>query len=195
MIGEVCLGSILKAMVKALKIHMLDNCHHSIFKLCTISMCVKETQPNFDRPGKSPESLLEQTVFNMTQQHNRLVPSWEDLLFLIIMERDVEKDNTNIWVTPFPFREPQQCFPNNKDQVVKRFASLEQNFKRKPEMAAQYVDFMEKIFVKGHTELEPVREQNEGCWYLQSFGVYHPRKPDEIKVVFNSCSQYSVSIS
>lgn len=94
---------------------------------------------------------------------NRLVPSWEALLFLIIMERNVEKDNTNIWVTPLPFREPLQCFPNIKDQAVKRFAYLEQNFKRKPEMAAQYVDFMEKIFVKGHTELVPVREQDEGC--------------------------------
>lgn len=49
---------------------------------------------------------------------------------------------------------------------------------------------MEKIFNNGHAERAPTLHQDEECWYLPSFGVYHPRKPDQIRVVFDSSAQF-----
>lgn len=68
------------------------------------------------------------------------------------METNVYKDDANNWVTPLPFRELRQCLPNNRDQAVKRFASLERSFKRKPEMEAQYVAFMESVLLRFRKE-------------------------------------------
>lgn len=58
-------------------------------------------------------------------------------------------------------------------------------------MKKHYFEFMHKLFENGHAE--PVR-QNEldtkgPRWYLPHFGVYHPRKPGKIRVVFNSAGE------
>lgn len=37
--------------------------------------------------------------------------------------------------------------------------------------------------------------EGEDCWYLPTFGAYHPQKPYQIKVVFNSSAlQNGVSL-
>lgn len=33
--------------------------------------------------------------------------------------------------------------------------------------------------------------EDEECWYLPFFGVYHPQKLGQILVVFDSCAQYN----
>lgn len=93
-IGEVCLGNVHKPTVNALKTHVLDSCRHFIFKPFASFMSIKETQPSFDRPSKSPERLLGQTVVKRTE-HNRLAPSRKDSLFLEIIEKNVPKDDAN----------------------------------------------------------------------------------------------------
>ena len=190
-IGEVCLGNVHKPTVNSYKTHVLDSGRHSIFQPCTSFMHVKETPPSFNRPGKSPERLLGRTVFSQNEHDNKPAPSIEDILFLKIMDTSVYRDDANNWVAPLPFKEPRQRLPNNRGLAVKRFASLQRNFKRKPEMQDQYVSFMEKIFTNGHEEVAPPLDQDEECWYLPSFGVYHPQKPNQIRVVFDSSAQYS----
>ena len=40
-------------------------------------------------------------------------------------------------------------------------------------------------------QVQTVENRNEGkIWYLPHFGVYHPRKPDQIRVVFDSSAEY-----
>lgn len=68
--------------------------------------------------------------------------------------------------------------------------SLQRVLRRKPEMQEQYVAFMGKIFQNGHAEVAPPLKDGEECWYLPTFGVYHPRKPNQIRVVFDSSAQY-----
>lgn len=50
-------------------------------------------------------------------------------------------------------------------------------------MKDHYVKFMETIFKKGHAEIVPPLEDNKECWYLPSFGIYHPQKPGKIRIV------------
>lgn len=50
---------------------------------------------------------------------------------------------------------------------------------------------MEKILTKGNAEIAlPLKQQDE-CLYLPLFGVYHPEKPEQFQVVFNSSYQYN----
>ncbi|XP_030580342.1 uncharacterized protein LOC115776718 [Archocentrus centrarchus] len=97
----------------------------------------------------------------------------------------------NSWVAPLPFKEPRQQLPNNRERAITRFLSLKRNLNRKPKMQEQYVAFMGEIFSNGHAEVAPPLKQEEECWYLPTFGVYHPRKPNQIRVVFDSSAQYS----
>ena len=57
-------------------------------------------------------------------------------------------------------------------------------------MQQQYVAFMGKILVNNHAEVAQVLEDDEECWYLPSFGVYHPQKPGQIRVVFDSSAKH-----
>lgn len=58
-------------------------------------------------------------------------------------------------------------------------------------MQQQYVAFIENIFASGHAEVAPPLREHDECWYLPKFGIYHPQKPNQIRVVFDSSAQYS----
>ncbi len=189
-IGEVCLGNVHKPTVVTFKTHVLDHGRPSIFQPCSSFLYVKETQPSLSKPSKQPERMLGRTVFEQTEHDNKPAPSIEDELFLKIMDTNVHRDDAHNWVAPLPFKEPRQRMPNNREHAVKRFESLRRQFKRNSKMQEQYVTFMEKIFANGHAEVAPPLGAEEECWYLPSFGVYHPQKPNQIRVVFDSSAQF-----
>ena len=61
-------------------------------------------------------------------------------------------------------------------------------------MEKDHLKFMGKMLDKGHAVPVPDEEisskQVSGqLWYLPHFGVYHPKKPDQIGVVFDSCAE------
>lgn len=58
-------------------------------------------------------------------------------------------------------------------------------------MQQQYVAFIENIFASGHAEVAPPLREHDECWYLPKFGIYHPQKPNQIRVVFDSSTRYS----
>ncbi|XP_059825038.1 uncharacterized protein LOC132393645 isoform X1 [Hypanus sabinus] len=151
-------------------------------------MCIKEARQGFNK-YKVTDKTLGQSVLTQTEHDNKLAPSAQDVIFSKIMDTKVFRDEANNWVAPLPFREPRQCLPNNKEQAVKRFTSLQKTLKRKPEMQQQYIAFMKKIFTNGHAEVAPPPREGEECWYLPTFGVYHPQKSNQIRMVFDSSAQ------
>ena len=63
-------------------------------------------------------------------------------------------------------------------------------------MQRDYFAFMEKIFERGHASPVPLEDTREKArsgqvWYLPHFGVYHPKKPTQIRVVFDSSAEYN----
>lgn len=58
-------------------------------------------------------------------------------------------------------------------------------------MEQQYVAFMGKLLENDHAEVAPELREDEECWYLPSFAVFHPQKPGQIRVVFGSSAQHS----
>ncbi|KAK0132197.1 hypothetical protein N1851_032987 [Merluccius polli] len=106
------------------------------------------------------------------------------------MDKEMFMDNNNSWVAPLPFRTQRPRLPNNREQALARFTSLCRTLEREPEMKSHFLAFMQKIFDQDHAELAPPLHDGEECWYLPSFGVYHPRKPGQIRVVFDSSASY-----
>lgn len=57
-------------------------------------------------------------------------------------------------------------------------------------MKDSFFTIMKKIFENGHAEFAPTLKDSEECWYLPIFGVYHPKKPDQIRVVLDSSAKH-----
>lgn len=137
------------------------------------------------------ESLdLGAKVFQTTRNDNKLTLSMEDKQFLT-MERDMHCNDKGNWVAPLPFRTPRKHLPNNREQALAQLKSLSKLWARKPVMKVHFVDFMDKMLWNNHAELAPPMKEEEECWYLPFFGVYHPQKPGQIWVVFDSSAYYN----
>ena len=51
---------------------------------------------------------------------------------------------------------------------------------------------MEELFLKGYAR-ESTKSHNDGqVWYLPHHGIYHPSKPNKIKVVLDCSVEYKV---
>ncbi|RXN04564.1 hypothetical protein ROHU_018319 [Labeo rohita] len=57
-------------------------------------------------------------------------------------------------------------------------------------MRDDLTEFMQRILDNNHAELVPPLQDGQECWYLPSFGVYHPKKPEQIRVVFDSSAEF-----
>ena len=107
----------------------------------------------------------------------------DDKAFLTIMDREVYQEDGHSWVAVLPFRTPQQPLPDKREQAVKRLGSLRRTLKKKPEMKNHYTEFMKKMLDNDQAERAPPLEAGKEHWYLPTFGVYHPKKPGQIRVV------------
>jgi hypothetical protein len=85
------------------------------------------------------------------------------------------------------------CLPDNRSTAEARLTSLGRKLQRDPKLHSMYADSMTKLFDKGYavelTEDEAARHTDK-TWYLPHHAVFHPRKPDKIRVVFDAASQH-----
>ncbi|KAK3739372.1 hypothetical protein QZH41_004769 [Actinostola sp. cb2023] len=149
----------------------------------------QEDDPSFN--GDTDDDGLARNVFVRTQHDNKPGTSTEDRRFLEMMQHGMTKDENGSWEAPLPFRHEVQELPSSQKNAMKRLKSTRRSLDKKPTMKDQYFSFMKKIFEHGHAELVPEKnlKSNKPCWYLPHFGVYHPKKPDKIRVVFDSAAE------
>ncbi|KAI3370835.1 hypothetical protein L3Q82_007361 [Scortum barcoo] len=198
-VGDVCLGGAHRPLeVRSYKTAILENGRASHLQPCNNQIRVKEVfgqapkHQHHPVPTSACSSMIlvgdrvGQTVFARTPDDHRLAPSMEDLEFLKIMEAECYQDSSKSWVAPLPFRSLRQRLPNNRKQAFDRLVSLRRSLEKRPQMKADFLEFMEKMLKKAHAEVAPPVQPGQECWYLPLFGVYHPRKPNKIRVVFDS---------
>ncbi len=141
-------------------------------------------------------------MFQATAHDNEVAMSIEDLRFMEIMEKETRKNELGNWEMPLPLRSPDAILPNNRNQVVGRLNNLLCSFRRKPQLENDYFEFMDKLSKRGHAVSAPMDEVPRSIeddvsnlgerkrWYLPHFGVYHPRKPNQIRVVFDLSAEF-----
>lgn len=132
---------------------------------------------------------LGSSVFDRSKDDNKLALSIDDKAFLAIMDAEVYQNKENSWVAPLPFCSPRRRLPSNREQALKCLCSLRRTLKKKPEMKDHYIKFMQKILDNDQAEPAPPLDKGKEHWYLPTFGVYHPQKPDQIQVVFDSSAE------
>ncbi|XP_071991443.1 uncharacterized protein [Engystomops pustulosus] len=203
-VGDVCLNGMHKPIsINCMHTNILESGRPSIFQKCQNKFLIKELTystpltctsaglPCDNHPCEHDQDHLGCTVFHREKNDQQMALSFEDRLFLDIMKKEITKDESNNWIAPLPFKLQRQPFPNNRELAYRRFVSLKHNLEKKPEMRDQFFTFMEKIFENKHAEVAPTLKDSEECWYLPIFGVYHPKKPGQIRVVFDSSAKYN----
>ncbi|XP_063404523.1 uncharacterized protein LOC134687988 [Mytilus trossulus] len=185
-IGEVCLGQTHKpnSKVNVCKTNILNNGRPTSFEVCKNVFNIKETVNT-----RNHQDTVEDQIFHRTKDDNKIGMSVEDHIFIDIMDKEFVKSETGNWSAPLPFRKNRPRLPDNRSQALRRARMLDQSLQKSTSKRQHFVEFMGNMFRNGHAEEAPTLEQNEECWYLPLFGVYHPKKKDKIRVVFDSSAK------
>lgn len=143
------------------------------------------TDPSTPTPQQIPDVL--ESDFQPTKEE--LGMSMDDRLFMTIMTHEIYQDNVTGHVTmPLPFKQRPQGFGQaTKKAAEHRFNLLIKRFKTNSEYETQYKAFMKSIIENG--DAEEVNDNEENAWYIPHFGVFHPKKPDKIRVVFDCAAK------
>lgn len=118
--------------------------------------------------------------------------SIEDNYFLEQVNESVSFENGHYYIA-LPFRNKHVKLPNNASQGLQRLKGLKSKMTRNPKFKDDYVAFMDNLFENGYAEKVPACEldQDDGrVWYIPHHGVYHPKKPNKIRVVFDFSATY-----
>lgn len=119
--------------------------------------------------------------------------SMEDKRFREILDKGLHKNTKGNWEAPLPFKTDDVTLPNNKRHCLSRLLSLKRKLVNDEKLNADYLAFMKKILDRGHASRVPANQLNTvtgKVWYLPRFSVYHPRKPAQIRVVFDCSSVF-----
>ena len=82
--------------------------------------------------------------------------------------------------------------PNNRSLAIKYLFLLKERFKRNPGYYKDYARFMEKVIEDCAEKCEDVAAGSAGrVNYVPHHGVYHPKKPGKIRVVFDCSARYA----
>jgi len=88
-----------------------------------------------------------------------------------------------------PIKNRDVQMPDNKFQAEHRARLLLKRFMKDEKFYQDYKKFMEDLIKKGYAEKIPLSNDNKKVWYLPHHGVYHPMKPDKIRVVFDCAAK------
>ena len=119
--------------------------------------------------------------------------SREDREFLRKAEEGIHHREDLHYEMPLPFRGENIQLPDNRPQAVQRLAGLKKRLQANDKYRADYVNFMADIIDKGHArkvDSEKLVAQKGKVWYLPHHGIYHPKKPSSIRVVFDCSARY-----
>ena len=80
---------------------------------------------------------------------------------------------------------------SNREFAMQRLLALKRKFLRKPVVYDHYVQCVNKMLENGYAEKPPVNEnESANLWYIPHHGVYHPMKPEKVRVVFDCSARY-----
>ena len=113
--------------------------------------------------------------------------SQEVMLFPEKIGNGIHQQEDRQYSMPLPFR-IRPSLPNNRNAARRRFSHLRRRFKSDEKYFRDYKTFMDELTEHGDAKKIPAEELNGvPAWYVPHHGVYHPKKPDKIRVVFD-CS-------
>ena len=163
---------------------------HRIMSKDVHDSCLARKTVSFiaDLPGIPAQKVLEILESDFTSTRDNVSLSIEDKLFLTILEESTKQNNSGYVTMPPPFKQrPKGTGPMTRKSAEHRFNLLLEKFKRNPEYETNYREFMNSIIENKDAEL--VNEEKDDAWYIPHFGVFHPKKPGKIRIVFDCAAK------
>lgn len=143
-------------------------------------------------PVPSPNDVLKilELDFNEKGYEDKSV-SQEDVRFIHHLSANIKQMDNGHYELPLPFKcSGRPSLPNNKRLAIARLQHLKKRLKSNKQYRDHYNAFMDEIFNKGEAEPAPVISEGETVWYIPHHGVYHPQKPDKLRVVFDCSAKF-----
>ena len=145
----------------------------------------------------TPESLLQlfELHFNDMASRNFLEDlsySQEDRRFITKVSDGI-KHTGGHYEIPLPFRQTEVQLPNNRQQAFRRALWQQKRMLQNQQYRSDYVAFITDMTDKGYAEKVPhqlLKSIPDKIWYIPHHGVYLPKKPKKIKVVFDCSARY-----
>ena len=127
--------------------------------------------------------------FESTIEDETKTLSIDDISFLSTMKEQIHKDSDGYITMPLPLKSEPSKHNKSKSMAINRFKLLQKKLSN-PTFSDHYHTFMNDIITQGDAELVPDSEIDDPkSWYIPHFGVYHPKKPDKITVVFDGSAK------
>ena len=118
--------------------------------------------------------------------------SAEDRLWLQTVENSISHFGHHYSIS-LPLADKNVELPNNVSIARSRLNKLKVRLERDQQFASDYKTFMSDMLEKGIAEVVPKGSENRNdgrVWVLPHHAVYHPHKPDKIRVVFDCAAQF-----
>ena len=119
--------------------------------------------------------------------------SYEDKMFMNKMKEGVHQLEDGHYELPLPLKDDNVKLPNNKMLAQQRLNKLKVKLEKDNQHRSDYKMFIDDMITKGYAEVVPTRDlvRNDGkVWYIPHHGVYHPKKPNKLRVVFDCSANY-----
>ena len=147
--------------------------------------------------------MMFEADFSEKDRNSRAL-SQEDRRFLAIVEQGIHHCEDGHYELPLPLKETSPSLPNNQEVAVRRLSQLKRRSKSDQKYKEDYTTFMENLIKNGHAERVPPDEcllqgssqdskssfDKGNVWYIPHHGIYHPKKPNKIRVVFDCSAEF-----
>ena len=121
--------------------------------------------------------------------------SQEERKFLARVTENIRHLEDRHYEMPLPLKDPNTKLPNNREMALHRLKHLKRRFIANERYRNDYGSFMDMVIQNGYAELVPTEskkgnENSQQVWYIPHHGVYHPKKPNKIRVVFDCSAEF-----
>ena len=143
-----------------------------------------------ENPPATPRDVISvlETDFKDTN-YGDAVTSQDDIQFLQLLETGIRMNSKGHLEMPLPFKSRPQL-PNNRQVAAKRLSHLKAHFEHSSSYMEQYSQFITDMLERGHAELATETPKPGAVYYIPHHGVYHPKKRDKLRVVFDCSARY-----
>lgn len=135
-----------------------------------------------------PNEIIKMFEQDFSEKKRDKPMSLEDRRFLDMTKREIHITNDRHYELPLPFQSDDVVLPCNRKLAESRLSGLKSKFSKDAKYKNDYVNFIDDMLKKGYAEKAP--KSDGETWYLPHHGVYHPHKPEKIRVVFDCSAQY-----
>ena len=142
----------------------------------------------------NPREVLRMFELDFSErERDQAAPSKEDRRFIAIVKDGITYRNGEYEI-PLPMKENASNLPNNRVMAANRLKPLKKRLESNPKYREDYITFMDKVISNGYAEKvrndERCITDGKPVWYIPHHGVYHPKKPNKIRVVFDCSAQF-----